>query len=651
MKRQFELNLASSAVPDYKAFGLDAEGIRSGLGFQPAGVAFGQTERGQDVALVFPTLFSQGPKIPALEFNRAPGDAFELSTIHEEASLGNARDYALLGSGPTGADRLVVVDHGLETGGGYSNWPHGHIYSASLNDAGVSFEQITEDKAFYHSVSAGDVNGDGRTDIVASHMGSNFGATPQNINVFIQNTDGSFTEDLAMADAMGNTGGTGAVAVADLDGAGNDILEVAYRNTFGDDYAVRVFTGAAESGFDVSDQIAREGLFETMGGTRVRAVDLDLDGSKEIVTSLEGTLSAQESGYTANGLEILSPGADGAYEYATDRWLDQNAWRFEALQFREFEIVDFDYDGFPDLVLNGWNGSSLEADGGFDVGALLFRNNGEGGLEQLAPEAASGLVSHSLPSEPEWVQVMPGEPGQPMKLFAMLKDGSTSVVTVDASYRDEDEVLMAAGKETAVFGRGGDDEFLMEGESLVIDGGAGLDAVFYGDQADRYGVERHQEQWSVTDPRGERDTLAAVERVHFEDGALALDLDGAAGQAYRLYQAAFDRVPDLSGLGYWIAQADDGMPLEQAAARFIDSDEFRALYGQAPDDAEFLTALYDNVLDRVPDDDGYAWWLDELQSNPEKTREKVLRDFSESSENQDNVAAIISTGIEFESWG
>jgi hypothetical protein len=92
------------------------------------------------------------------------------------------------------------------------------------------------------------------------------------------------------------------------------------------------------------------------------------------------------------------------------------------------------------------------------------------------------------------------------------------------------------------------------------------------------------------------------------------------------------------------------MALEQAAARFIDSSEFQDLYGQAPDDAAFLTALYGNVLDRAPDNDGYVWWLNELQNNPAKTREKVLMDFSESPENRDNVAEVIATGIEYDAW-
>lgn len=650
MKHNFELFNTSSIVPDYSAFGLDPTLVRSGLGFQPAGVAFGERGDHQEVALVFPTGFYEEPLIPALEFTRVDDGAFELSRIHEDMGLGNARDYAPLDAGSSGADRLVLVDHGLEPSGGYASWPHGHIYVATLDDAGTRFEQVTDDKAFYHSVSAGDINGDGRMDIVASHMGSNFGATPQNINVFIQDANGGFTEDLAVAEAMGNSGGTGAVVVTDRTDAGNDILEVAYGDTYGEDYAARVFSGDVDSGFEISHRVGREGLFETMGGTRIRAADLDLDGSKELVTSLEGTLTAQESGYTANGLEVFSQGPDGEYQYSTDAWLEQNAWRFETLRFREFEIIDFDHDGFPDLVFNGQDGSSLNKSGGFDVGSLLFRNDGEGALEQLDTDAAAGLISQRLPSQPEYMRVIPAEPGEPLELFAMLQDGSAHVLSVEAAYRNEDEVLNAAGNGTQIFGRGGDDEFLVQGASLEIDGGAGLDEVIYNDRAGQYRVERQEDQWSVTDSKGEADRLTTVERLQFEDQSLGLDLDGASGQAYRLYQAAFDRAPDPAGLGYWIAQVDDGMALEQAAARFIDSSEFQDLYGQVPDDAAFLTALYGNVLDRAPDNDGYVWWLNELQNNPAKTREKVLMDFSESPENRDNVAEVIATGIEYDAW-
>lgn len=135
--------------------------------------------------------------------------------------------------------------------------------------------------------------------------------------------------------------------------------------------------------------------------------------------------------------------------------------------------------------------------------------------------------------------------------------------------------------------------------------------------------------------------------------SVSFDVSGTAGQAYRIYRAAFDRDPmidDTAGLGYWIAQMDSGMSMTEVAARFIDSAEFRSLYGAAPTNGEFLTKVYNNVLDRDPDSDGYVWWTDQLANNPEKTWQKVLADFSESAENQANVAGLIGNGITYDAW-
>jgi len=147
--------------------------------------------------------------------------------------------------------------------------------------------------------------------------------------------------------------------------------------------------------------------------------------------------------------------------------------------------------------------------------------------------------------------------------------------------------------------------------------------------------------------------LVGYSRILLSDKTIGLDLAGSAGQAYRVYKAAFDRDPmqgDTVGLGFWIAQIDNGMDMVEVAARFIDSNEFRTLYGENASDGDFLIGLYRNVLDRAPDAGGYAWWTDQLENNPEKTWQKVLADFSESPENQANVAELIGNGIYFDPW-
>ncbi len=126
------------------------------------------------------------------------------------------------------------------------------------------------------------------------------------------------------------------------------------------------------------------------------------------------------------------------------------------------------------------------------------------------------------------------------------------------------------------------------------------------------------------------------------------DVDGTDGQAYRLYKAAFDRKPDLKGLGYWINEMDNASPIESVASNFIISEEFEQLYGSKYSDAEFIRLLYANVLDRAPDQSGYDYWLGDMAKG--LTKEKVLISFSESSENKANVADLIANGIEYTSF-
>jgi hypothetical protein len=146
---------------------------------------------------------------------------------------------------------------------------------------------------------------------------------------------------------------------------------------------------------------------------------------------------------------------------------------------------------------------------------------------------------------------------------------------------------------------------------------------------------------------GSTTVLANVERLQFSDKTVALDIGGNAGESYRLYQAAFNRTPDKAGLGFWIDAMDGGQSLKDVAANFIGSAEFHQLYGDHPNDAQYVEALYQNVLHRAPDAAGYDFWLHALQLAP---RAEVLVNFSESAENQTQVIGAIANGIEFTPW-
>jgi hypothetical protein len=138
-----------------------------------------------------------------------------------------------------------------------------------------------------------------------------------------------------------------------------------------------------------------------------------------------------------------------------------------------------------------------------------------------------------------------------------------------------------------------------------------------------------------------------VERIIFSDGAaLAVDVTGAPGQIYRLYRAAFDRTPDLGGIGNWIAASDGGMSMTTIASSFIQSTEFKNKYGSNPTSDHLVNLLYQNVLHRAPDPAGYASWVGLLNAGTETTAQ-VLAGFSESPENQANVIGVIANGIHY----
>lgn len=153
---------------------------------------------------------------------------------------------------------------------------------------------------------------------------------------------------------------------------------------------------------------------------------------------------------------------------------------------------------------------------------------------------------------------------------------------------------------------------------------------------------------TVTDNVGADGTvnLSSPSRLVFADAGVAFDLIGTAGKVYRLYQAAFNRTPDLEGLGFWIEQMDKGFPIHLVAEQFVSSAEFVSLYGAKPSNADVVNKFYQNVLHRKPDLGGFEYWSKILDTNA-ATVALVLASFGESAENQGQVAAAIANGISY----
>ncbi|MES2346143.1 MAG: pre-peptidase C-terminal domain-containing protein [Pseudomonadota bacterium] len=214
-----------------------------------------------------------------------------------------------------------------------------------------------------------------------------------------------------------------------------------------------------------------------------------------------------------------------------------------------------------------------------------------------------------------------------------------------ASYTFTTVAPAAAGS-----GGNGNDFFSGGGTGGKFDGGAGIDSAFYDDTKVPLEIYVHDGQVTVYGA-GAPDILTGVERLLFPTHAMALDVgaDGHGGQAYRMYQAAFNRTPDLGGLGFWIDALDKGLSAKGVAQYFLASPEFQAQYGDGIGDQAFVTDLYKNVLHRAPEQGGFDFWMDALHKGT--TRADVLFYFSDSAENQSALLPLIGNGFAYTPYG
>ena len=164
-----------------------------------------------------------------------------------------------------------------------------------------------------------------------------------------------------------------------------------------------------------------------------------------------------------------------------------------------------------------------------------------------------------------------------------------------------------------------------------------FDVKFYNLGEGRYGVKQKG--------KSTIDEITGVTSLQFEDQALSLandvaatfnqvkGIDDVSGVVFRLYNAAFARLPDAKGLENWIAgNSSGGMTYATSAQEFSSSQEFKNRYGATTTDTQYITTLYNNVLDRSPDAAGLANYQNLLANG--KERGALLLDFSESPENR-----------------
>lgn len=179
------------------------------------------------------------------------------------------------------------------------------------------------------------------------------------------------------------------------------------------------------------------------------------------------------------------------------------------------------------------------------------------------------------------------------------------------------------------------DNLLMAGRgNNTLDGGGGIDtAQLIGSRSMYDVVQNSQGDYHILSTSlsgGGLDVLTNIENLRF--GTIELVMKSALDQTETvasLYEAMFDRGADAGGLRFWTDSVLGGMNSELSVATF---------FTQAPEDsvaqltnAQFITRMYEYGLDRAPDQAGYTYWLN-LLNTQQATRGEILLSFVDSTE-------------------
>lgn len=264
-----------------------------------------------------------------------------VSTLHWAPSVGAARGLyigSVIEADFNGDGKLDLA----YTTGNNLTWATSWVVGIALGNGDGTFQRAGQYKTLrYPGALAGDVNGDGKMDLVVLDTSSYY--APTTISIFLGKGDGTFQQ---RQDYATNVTGSGSPVLADLNGDGK--LDIAFQ--VGSEMAV--FPGNGDGTFG-------NPIFSS-NGIQTYALQMAVGDFNR-----DGKLDLAFASFAQTGMWVSLGNGDGTFQSAIA--LNPNAIADEVL------VADFNGDGILDLATSGQTGVSVllgVGDGTFLTGMI-----------------------------------------------------------------------------------------------------------------------------------------------------------------------------------------------------------------------------------------------------------------------------------------
>ncbi len=328
--------------------------------------------------LVGGTLFFRYPNVPYAHFRKKRNASeWEFVGSHDIGS-GAPRSVEILNSNKD----LIISDFGQELSN--EPWPGNYVWKAELSEENVVFSKVSEDKAKYHSLSVGDINGDGLNDLAAASWDVELADYDFTYSAWLNETN-SFQRISNFIEPSTGQLQAGTAEIGDFDNDGeNEVLVARYGGN--DQNGVTNFSVAAYELNESSNNyeiVYLEGPVNgfsdnDMGCPEMKIADINNDGINDFIFFLETA--------TSGAIEIWKGTGNNKFDFHKHFDLAGK------ITTSGFILEDLDYDGDLDLLYNYHSFYSGESDvftevvnngghGRVNLDKLMWFNDGNGNFE------------------------------------------------------------------------------------------------------------------------------------------------------------------------------------------------------------------------------------------------------------------------------